>query len=308
MLGAQSRVMPEVRAEVCGQSLGIAPQRRAKQGQSQQRCDFGGGEDILNQRAGLEAKDIDDGKKDHQQNRDKILSIDPDVHVAQDHGPDPNGRNLPQMQNPMGRRNGRKEHAKKFAEGHAHRGDRAGLDYEEQRPAVEKSPKRSQSLAQINVLPPGPRHHRSQFAIAERGNDRHESGDGPCRDQQGGRVDFAGNVGRHNKDAGADHRPHDQHGGAGQAQAFDQFLILLAMDLPITAGWRLGCGCTQGSSVAAASRRLSRWRLALATRSHDFTPRCGKIPLLICAAPVTSRISPQPSLHPRRSRTWRWRA
>ena len=39
-----------------------------------------------------------------------------------------------------------------------------------------------------------------------------------------GEFDLARNFGRHNKDARADHRAHDQHGGAGQAQSFTNSL------------------------------------------------------------------------------------
>ena len=46
------------------------------------------------------------------------------------------------MPEPMGGRNRGKKHAQEFAEGHANRGDRAGLDNEEECPAVEKSPHR----------------------------------------------------------------------------------------------------------------------------------------------------------------------
>ena len=135
----------------------------------------------------------------------------------------------------MRRRNCRKENSEELAESHAHRGNRAGLDDQKQRPAVKKSPQRPQRLAQVNVLPASARHHGGEFAIAERGHDGHEPGHGPRANQQRRRIDFARNFRRHNKDAGADHRPHHQHGGAGQAEAFDQFVILMAMNFPVAA-------------------------------------------------------------------------
>ena len=204
----------------------------------------------------------------------------------------------------FGGRNRGKEDAEKLAESHTDGGNGSGLDHQEKRPAVKKSPQRPQRFPQVNVLTAGARHHGRQLAVAQGPDDGQEAGHQPGPDQQRGRIDFAAYFRRNNKDAGADHRTHDQHGGAGQSQALYQFFILAAMEVPV------GCACrlrwrgfdTHNPprvrlTVAPASRRLSRGRLALARQTQwDFTLISGKIPLLICGAPVSSQISPPP--HP----------
>src|SRR5690348_16353148 len=69
------------------------------------------------------------------------------------------------------------------------------------------------------------RHHGSQFAIAECTDNRQESGYEPRGNQQRGRAGFARNLSRYDKDSGANHRPDDQHGGASQAETFDEFAV-----------------------------------------------------------------------------------
>ena len=125
------------------------------------------------------------------------------------------------MQDPVGGRDGGDKDAEEFSKSDAHRGNRARLDDQEQSPAVEKSPERPQRFPQVNVLPARPRHHRRQFAIAERGYDGHETGYKPGADQQRGGPDFAPNLGRHDEDAGTDHGTDHQHGRTGQAQSLD---------------------------------------------------------------------------------------
>ena len=111
-------------------------------------------------------------------------------------------RDMPQ---PVRRRDRRKEHAKKFAERHAHRRDGSGLDHEKQRPAIKKSPQRPQRLAQIDILAARLGHHRRQFAVAQRANDRQDGRDHPGAQEQRRRVGAPRDVGIHNENAGADH-------------------------------------------------------------------------------------------------------
>ncbi len=197
-----------------------------------------------------------------------------------------------------------KEHAEKLAEGHAHGRNRSGLNHQEQRPPVEKSPKRAQRLAQINVLPARSRHHGRQFAVAQSSNNGQEAGHQPGANQQCRRIHFARDFCRHNKDAGADHRAHDQHGRTGQAEALDQFLVLTSVEIPIA-------GDSGRTRVFVSVLTWCLWGIAGGTAAPavrpsklgspaDFTLRCAKMPLLICPAPVTSPISPPPSrLRPR---------
>ncbi len=137
------------------------------------------------------------------------------------------------MHNPVRGRNRRKEDPEELAERHADGRDGPGLNHQEQSPAVEKSPQRAQRLAEVNVLPTGSRHHGRQFAVAQRANDGHEASDQPGANQQGRRIHFPSDFCRDNEDAGTDHRAHHQHGGAGQAQAFDQFFVLMSVEIPV---------------------------------------------------------------------------
>ena len=253
----------------------ISSQRQAEKRQRQQSGNFRRSENILDQRSGFQSKNIYYRQKDDQQHRDQILGVDADIHISQNHGADANRRDFPEMQQPARRRNCRKENSKEFAESHAHRGNRAGLDHQKKSPAVEKAPQGPERFAEINVLAAGMRHHRGQFAIAERGDNGHEAGDKPGPDQESGRIDFAGNLRRNNKDAGADHRAHDQHRGTGQAQAFDQFLILMTFDFPVANRGGLRCRCAQEPSSKPAhgvpyGHRLVRVELTLPQDAKKF--------------------------------------
>ena len=100
-----------------------------------------------------------------------------------------------------------------------------GLNHQEQRPAVEKSPQRRERFAQINILAARARHHRRQFAIGKRARYRQKSGEQPC-DQQPSR---AAQVPRHfradDKDSRADHGPDHHHSRIVEAEAARKFGI-----------------------------------------------------------------------------------
>ena len=130
MLRAESRMAPEMSAEIYRQRLRVAAQRDAEQRESQQCRDLGRGKHILNQRPGLYSKNVNDRKKNHEQDGHQILRIDSDIHVAQNNRPQRNRRNFPQVKNPVRRRNGRKEYSEELAESHAHSGNRARLNDE----------------------------------------------------------------------------------------------------------------------------------------------------------------------------------
>ncbi len=129
----------------------------------------------------LTPKILIDGKQDDNQDRDQVLRVQADIHAPEQHGADGKFGHFPEMDDPMAGGNGRPEDAEKFAESHAHGGNRARLDDEEQSPAVEKSPERAERFAQVDVLPAGARHHGGEFAVGERADDGEESGDQPRR-------------------------------------------------------------------------------------------------------------------------------
>ena len=57
--------------------------------------------------------------------------------------------------------------------------DQAGLENEEERPAIKKRPKRRETFSQIDVLTTGRRHHGRELRIAERRSHGDEGGDPP---------------------------------------------------------------------------------------------------------------------------------
>src|SRR5713226_525609 len=81
----------------------------------------------------------------------------------------------------------------------------AGLNNEEKCPAVEKTPKRRERFAQINILPAGLRHHRGQLAVRERRRQSQQASDDPDNQQPSGRAYLPRNVRGDDENAGADH-------------------------------------------------------------------------------------------------------
>src|ERR1051326_4299564 len=75
-------------------------------------------------------------------------------------------------------------------ETHRYRRDRSRLNDEEESPAVEKSPHRRESFAQIDVLTTGLRHHRRQLAVTERADNSEQTGHNPNDQQPAGRSDL----------------------------------------------------------------------------------------------------------------------
>jgi hypothetical protein len=94
----------------------------------------------------------------------------------------------------------------KLAEGHRDSCDGPGLDDEEERPAVEKSPQRPQRFAQVNILAAGLGHHGRQLAVAERGGEGQDGRHHPCAQKQRRGLGSASDVRAYDVDAGTDHR------------------------------------------------------------------------------------------------------
>jgi len=88
-----------------------------------------------------------------------------------------------------------------------HCGDSTGLDDGEERPSIEEAPDGTEGFTQVNILAASFGHHGGKFAITQRTYDGHETGDKPCGDEQCGRTGEARDIGRDDKDTGADHGP-----------------------------------------------------------------------------------------------------
>ena len=114
------------------------------------------------------------------------MGAESDVHVAEDHGTYVERRDLPEVQNPVRRRDGRKEDAKELSERHADCGDGTGLNNKKESPAIEEAPERAESFAQENILASGAGHHGGKFAVAEGADDSEKAGYQPGADQQCG--------------------------------------------------------------------------------------------------------------------------
>src|SRR6185312_4670138 len=174
---------PEI-AEVRGNGLRITANENSRQHQTQQCRNFGDGEDVLNNCAGSDAKNIDESQDYDNHDSAEILGVQAYIHVAQNHWPYVNRRHFGDMPDPIVSRDRTPEEAEELAERDTYRRDGSGLNYKEKRPAIEESPERTQSFAQINILSPGAGHHRRQFAIRKRADNGHESGDHPGHNQQ----------------------------------------------------------------------------------------------------------------------------
>ncbi len=144
----------------------VAANRERQNDQSGQRERLGRGKDVLNHCAKLHAKDIDDAQRENNEYAGEVGGVQANIHIAQNHGPDRNGRNVSDMPEPVRSRNRRKEDAEELAEGDRDSGDGSRLDDQKQRPAVEKSPERAEGFAQVDVLAAGLGHHGGKFAVA----------------------------------------------------------------------------------------------------------------------------------------------
>src|SRR5713226_4332654 len=153
MQSTKAGVAPEVRAEIRGQSLRVLAKKDSEQDQAEQRRNFCGGKDVLDEGSCLHAENIDDRKRDYDQDGDEVLRVQSNIHAAKHHGADRKLRDFPDVDNPITGGDCRPEDSEKFAEGHAHGGDGARLNHEKQSPAVEKTPEWAERLAQVDILP-----------------------------------------------------------------------------------------------------------------------------------------------------------
>ena len=132
-------------------------------------------------------------------------------------------RNPPEIDEEILGRDPGHQNPQELPEGHRHRGHRPGLNDQEKGPAVKKSEERPESLAQINVLPAGGRHHACQFAVSHRRRNRHYSADQPTKQKETRGLHLARNVSGHDENPRANHRAHDDGGAIVKAEALDEF-------------------------------------------------------------------------------------
>src|SRR5258708_16389154 len=292
MQSPETRIGQEVRGKSRGDLLRVPAKKDSEEHQSEQRRNFRGGKDVLDDGARFHAEDINDRERDNYQDGDQVLRVQPNIHTAQSHGSNGELRHFPEMDNPITRRDCRPENPEKFAERHAHGSDCPRLNHEKQGAAVEKTPEGAERLAQIDILPACPGHHGGEFAIGKRADNGEKTGDAPCANQQRRGRNLARDLGGHNKDARADHGTHHQHGRAGQAEAFDELFVLMGVPLPIAAvrsdfrsgNWGSNVRAHEPpNSVAPPSRRLSqRQRVAVATAGQMPALRESRLYLNIC--------------------------
>ena len=148
-----------------------------------------------------------------------------------------------------------------FAEGHAHRGDGSGLNDEEKRPAVEKSPEGPERFAQVDVLAAGLGHHGGQLAVAQGADHGHDRGDDPRAQIERRRIGEARDIAVDDEDAAADHGADDDRGGAEQAEALHHLLAGTGVGLGggrqrtiaarVAASWLLSDICHRGSVIVS---------------------------------------------------------
>ena len=214
--------LPEVRPKVGPDGIGIPPQQKPEDHQSQQRRRFCRGEHILDQSPQPYSEHINKGQQNHHGNTGEVCGIHPYIHIPQQHRTHPPRRYVADMPQPVRRRNARKENAKEFAKSYSDSRNGARLDHQEQGPPIQKAPHRPQRLAQIYILSARPGHHRREFPVAQSADHRHRRGYQPRGNQQSGRSYVPADIGRHDEDTRADHRSNNNGGGAEETESLHQ--------------------------------------------------------------------------------------
>ena len=203
---APIRVAPEV-AEVFRDCLGMAAEQEANEHQPEKRADLREREHVLYAGSGAHATRVHPAQQDEDRDGHQLLR----AHA------EPADAGQAVVSGDPG-----EEHARELRERHRYRRERAGLDHQEQRPAVEESAERAEGLAQVDVLAARLWHRGRQFAIAERRDHGDHRSDHPGHEHQSRRTYLARDIGRDNEDAGADHRSDHQCGRVDEPKAFQQ--------------------------------------------------------------------------------------
>jgi hypothetical protein len=199
--------------EICVNRFGVAAHEDSGEDQRREPQQFGRGEHVLDPFAEFQAARVERCQEKNQEKSHKLLNGQTDRVFF---------RESDRRDHPSARRDRRPNDTEKAREPDSHCRDRARLNDQKQRPAVQKTPQRRIRFAKVNVLTTGLRHHGSEFAVRERRGNRHQSRDDPGDEQASGRAGVAGNVGGHDENARADHRADDDGRRIEQAQAANE--------------------------------------------------------------------------------------
>ena len=115
-----------------------------------------------------------------------------------------------------------KEEAERLRERDGDRGHEAGVDREEEGPAVEESPEGGEGLGEEDVLPSRPGEGGGQLAVTEGSGQRQEASEHPQSQEEPGRLQVARHDGGGEEDPRADHAPQDEGGGVEQAETANE--------------------------------------------------------------------------------------
>ena len=184
---------------VCQLAQGVEDQ----QGQAHQRGDLGHGEEVLHELAELEAPEVEPGEESDDRDGQELRRGDVEA----------SGLEEDVLLGEPGQ-----EHARVLGEGHRDSRDGAGLDDQEQRPAVEEARQRAVGLAQVDVLAARVGDHARQLAVAHGRGHGDERGDEPDDQQPARAAHGARDVGADDEDARADHGAGHQHGRVEESQ------------------------------------------------------------------------------------------
>ncbi len=166
--------------------------------QRHQGRDLDGREEVLDALPDLDAAGVPEGEQRDERDRERALARDAQAEIAAFEARHQDGG--------MAR------------EGHGDGGDGAGLDHEEERPAVEEADQRPEGLAEVDVLAAGPREARDEIAVERRRRDRHDPRQRPHREEPAGGSEVAHHRRGDQEDAGADHRAGDEGGRVEKAE------------------------------------------------------------------------------------------
>ena len=156
--GRDAAGRPEI-AEVGMHGGGVPTQEERDDDEAEQRGDFAGREDVLNDAAVFEAVAVGPGEKDDDGDAEELGGGERESVGAAD---------VDRRDEVTRLADAGEEDAGEAGEGDGDGGDGAGLDDEQQGPSIEEAAQGREGLAQVDVLAAGAGHHAGEFAVGER--------------------------------------------------------------------------------------------------------------------------------------------